>query len=308
MHAGHLLGRQLEEVGAVPERDDQAVPGADREAVARAVRERVPARHAPRGAEQAGVVRVSHRGAAGRPDPRSAPRSPRGAWRACGRRGARTSSTGCRRAGRRRRAGGRSTSRRRRASPASRSPWEKNPVSVVRPRMARKSQSEYVLLPAGPRVGDAPPEEHGDGGEHGEPAHVAEDLHRVPEGPRRQVAEGVDPDAHRSRRRHQPQESVEHGQVRVVQVLLVGRPAARRLVRALRGIADASGSRRASRRDPPVARGRRRRRRSSPASSARRRATAPDSDSTRTATKVTSMSAIGRNREKTMGPAGGPAR
>ena len=36
----------------------------------------------------------------------------------------------------------------------------------------------------------------------GDPAHVAEDLHRVPEGPRRQVAERVDPDADGGGRGH----------------------------------------------------------------------------------------------------------
>jgi hypothetical protein len=57
---GHLVGRQLEEAGAVTEGDDQAVAGADREAVARTVSQLVPARHPSRGAEEAGVVGVCH--------------------------------------------------------------------------------------------------------------------------------------------------------------------------------------------------------------------------------------------------------
>src|SRR5437879_4894255 len=61
LHAGrHLVGRQLEEVGAVTEGNDQAVAAADREAVARTVSQLIAARHAARSAEEAGVVGVSH--------------------------------------------------------------------------------------------------------------------------------------------------------------------------------------------------------------------------------------------------------
>ena len=60
-HAGSdLLGSEIKEAGAMPERNDQGVPRANGVAVARAVRQFVTPRHPAWCAEKARVVRITH--------------------------------------------------------------------------------------------------------------------------------------------------------------------------------------------------------------------------------------------------------
>src|SRR3990172_13091500 len=82
-------------------------------------------------------------------------------------------------------------------------------------------------------VGNPTKAEDDDGTNEQETARVPEDLYRMPEGPRGQVAEGVDPDALRRRRDDQTEETVERGQVSPVEVALVGLPVPHRFMATL---------------------------------------------------------------------------